>query len=144
MTRNLEVTQEVAAPADVVWQRLAALQDYPHWNSRTRFGRAPQPGRRQIMCVRLFGLWLAVPVAIESCDPARGLRWRGGIPGVFTGSHYFRVESLGAGRSRLIQGEDFDGALVGALWPVMQRELLGLYAAFSHDLRRTCESTGAG
>ncbi len=141
MKRNLEVSHAIAAPANVVWQRLAALQDYPQWNARTHFRRAAQVGERQVMRVRLFGLWLAVPVVIEHCDPARGLRWRGGIPGVFTGSHYFRVEDTGNGHSCLIQGEDFDGALVGALWPLMQRQLLGLYAAFNDDLQRVCEVT---
>ena len=137
MKQNLEVHHTIAAPAELVWERLLALPAYPEWNRRTQFRRAAKVGERLIMRVRLFGVRLAVPVVIESCSREAGLRWRGGIPGVFMGSHYFRIEAVGDRQSRLIQGEDFDGRLVGVLMPMLRSELLGLYQGFGEDLARS-------
>lgn len=142
MKRNLEIRTPIAAPVPAVWQALADLRRYRLWNSRTHFRAAPALGHWQLMQVKLFGLWLPVPVVIQRCDAAGGLRWQGGLPGLFTGSHYFRVEPDGAG-AHLIQGEDFDGLLVGPLWRRMEPELLGLYRAFGNALKARCEAPPA-
>lgn len=137
MKQHLEVQHTIAAPAERVWERLLALPAYSEWNARTQFQRAARVGERLIMRVRLLGVRLAVPIVIESCSRESGLRWRGGIPGIFTGSHYFRIEAISDQQSRLIQGEDFEGVLVGALLPMLRSELLGLYQGFGEDLART-------
>lgn len=135
MSINAETRVDIPACRDEAWQRLSDLPGYAGWNSRTRFDRPPVVGRAQPMRVKLFGLWLKVPVTIESCDIDTGLRWRGGLPGLYTGSHYFRLESTGADNCRLIQGEDFNGIMVPLLWPVLKRELHGLYEGMNRELR---------
>lgn len=135
MARNAETQVMIPASHDAVWQKLSDLPAYAAWNSRTHFDRPPVVGRRQRMRVKLFGLWMRVPVTIESCDPTHGLRWRGGLPGLYTGSHYFRIESAGPGSCRFIQGEDFNGILVPALWPLLKGELQSLYEGMNRELR---------
>jgi len=49
--------------------------------------------------------------------PESELRWVGRllVPGVFDGEHQFRLESIGEGRTRFSQSEEFRGFLVGLL-----------------------------
>ncbi len=90
------------------------------------------------MEVRLFGFWLKVPVVIEYANEAQGLRWVGGIPALYRGSHYFHLHTVG-NRTRLVQGEDFHGAIVPVLYPLIKRELNRLYNGMNQELKVVCE-----
>ncbi|CAA0103750.1 Uncharacterised protein [BD1-7 clade bacterium] len=132
----------VHAPIDEVWRHLSAIEKYPQWNRRATFDHKNQPvvtGRKLRMRVRLFGMTVSVPAVIECLDHNRELRWKGGIPGIYTGSHYFRLTSEG-NETVLVQGEDFNGIAVPLLWPVIKAELHRLYAEMSDDLAAVSES----
>ena len=81
--------------------------------------------------LRLRGLPIPIPVKILAVEPGREIRWRGGVPLVFTGEHYFRLTPVGAG-TRVEHGEVFRG-IVGA--PLM-RALGGLARAlYRRDIK---------
>lgn len=141
MSVNAETSVTIQAPIEKVWQRLSQLESYASWNARTRFHQQPKLGQTQKMRVKLFGLWLSVPVKIQSFNFSDGIRWQGGIPGLYTGSHYFRLQAGKNDTTTLIQGEDFEGVLVPALWPVIKKELQSLYEGMNQDLKSVCEST---
>ena len=141
MTRNLETTVEIDAGLNQVWQALSQVEQYKHWNSATYFDKKAVLGSRQVMHVKLLGVWLAVPVTIQNFDLQAGLRWQGGIPKVFTGSHYFKLQSLDANKTLLIQGEDFQGALVPVLLPLLKKSLQSLYLGMNRDIKYYCEKT---
>ena len=143
MKHQAVTATDIAAPSDRVWRRLANLKSYQAWNSRTHFDKDPRVGRIQLMRVKLFGLWLPVPVRIQYCSAKEGLRWIGGIPLLYTGSHYFKLSPTPR-HTTLTQGEDFQGLLVPLLWPFIQKELYGLYEDFNRDLRELCENTARG
>lgn len=133
--KTIESAVEIDAPFDTVWATVANLPVYQQWNRATRFAVPAVVGKLQTMRVKLGPLWLAVPVLIQHCDAQQGLRWVGGIPGLITGSHYFRVESLGENRVRLVQGEDFAGLLVPVLLPLLGGILGTLYAGINADTK---------
>jgi hypothetical protein len=58
---------------------------------------------------------------VLAAEPVRELRWRGKllIPGLFDGEHYFRLEPLPGGATKLVHGENFSGLLV----PMFRRSL---------------------
>ncbi len=93
------------------------------------------------MHVKLLGFWLVVPVKIQSCNVKDGLRWQGGIPLIFTGSHYFKLEVLGEDKTRFIQGEDFNGICVPLLLPFLKKALNELYQGMNKDIKNHCENS---
>lgn len=141
--RNIESTIEINAPSAAVWSRLSCLNNYATWNSKTRFAANGAMDKTILMRVKLFGLWLPVPVRIQTFSPTAGLRWKGGIPGIFTGSHYFRLEPLRKGRTLLRQGEDFSGLCVRPLWTVLRNELAALHQSINSDLQAAVASKAA-
>lgn len=134
-SKTIESAVEIDAPFDAVWNTVANLPGYHEWNRATRFAVPAVVGKIQAMKVKLGPLWLAVPVLIQHCNAQQGLRWVGGIPGLITGSHYFRVERLGEQRVRLVQGEDFTGLLVPVLLPLLGGILGTLYAGINADTK---------
>ena len=138
-TKTVETSVAIQAPANKVWAVVGTLEHYKSWNRATLFGRAATPGKLQLMRVRLGALWLPVPVLIRHCDARQGLRWTGGIPGLITGSHYFRVEAGDETHARLVQGEDFSGLLVPVLLPLLDSTLAALYAGINADAKAASE-----
>ncbi|CAA0092080.1 Uncharacterised protein [BD1-7 clade bacterium] len=132
----------IHAPIDEVWRHLSAIEQYPQWNRRATFDHKNQPviaGRKLRMRVRLFGVVVPVPAVIECLEHQQELRWKGGIPGIYTGSHYFRLEAAGKD-TIMVQGEDFQGVAVPLLWPVIKAELHRLYAEVAEDLAAVSEA----
>ncbi len=140
MFKNLETTIDINAPADKVWQVLSKLEAYPVWNKRCSFNKSARLHQWQMMRVTLFSCPLKVPVKIQRFDADAGLRWVGGIPGCYTGSHYFAIEALSDKRCRFIQGEDFNGVLVRVMWPFLETELLSLYNSMNEAIKHRAES----
>jgi hypothetical protein len=73
--------------------------------------------------------------------PERELRWLGQlfISGLFDGEHYFLLEPIGAERTRLTQGENFSGLLVGVLGGALSATESGFKAmntALKHEAER--------
>lgn len=89
------------------------------------------------MTVRLFGIRISLPVLIEIFVEKQQLRWRGGIPGLMTGSHYFdlRESADDAKVTRLVQGEYFNGVFVPLILPLIRSELNNLYAGINSALQ---------
>jgi len=140
MTVTIETSVEINAHIDQVWQVLSRLENYKAWNSGTWFNKKAEPGKKQVMHVKLLGRWLAVPVEILHHHVEQGVRWRGGIPFVFTGSHYFKLENKNNQTTVLIQGEDFNGIFVPLLLPVLKKSLQSLYLGMNNDIKKYCEA----
>lgn len=137
--KSINSAIDIHAPDELVWHTLEDLQRYRAWNQATRFNTAPKVGKIQLMMVRLGTLWLPVPVLIQHCNAQQGLRWIGGIPGLITGSHYFRTQAIDRNRTRLEQGEDFFGLLVPLLLPLLDNVLGTLYDNINVDAKAWCE-----
>lgn len=82
-------------------------------------------------------------------EPGRRLEWLGtmGIPGLFDGRHSFTLTPVGEERTRLVQAEDFSGALIPFTGKLLGKTDAGfeamnaaLYARLEND---QTESTAA-
>jgi hypothetical protein len=136
---TVETAIDINASKTLVWQTLSKLHEFHQWNSRTHFSSPAVLGEKQTMRVKLFGFWLSVSVIIQTYDSENGLRWQGGIPGLYTGSHYFSLQQKPDGTTNLTQGEDFKGVFVPLMWPFLKHELNSLYAAMNKELKAQCE-----
>lgn len=113
--RELRTEIEIDAPADEVWAVLTDLDAYADWNPFIVSASGEvEVGARLTNTLMNDGSSMVFSPEILVADQARELRWIGrfGVPGIVDGEHYFELESLDDGRTRLVQGETFTGVLV--------------------------------
>jgi hypothetical protein len=116
MTRTVETSVDIDAPADVVWSVLTDFAAYPSWNPFLLevSGRLRKRARLDVRISQPGAPPVRVQPRILRVAPQEELRWRGKVlvQGILDGEHWFRLEPLGDGRTRLHHGETFDGVLV--------------------------------
>lgn len=140
--RRIETTVEIDAPAARIWAILTDFGRMASWNPFIKsIAGNLAPGTRLTVTIAPPGkAAMRFKPTILSVQPQRELRWLGRlfIPGVFEGEHYFLLEPLAGGRTRLTQGEKFSGVLVG-LVPGMLAATEAGFAAMNAALKRQAE-----
>ena len=135
---------EINAPPDKVWK---AVVDFPHyntWNTQLSFlGGEVKPGGT-----------LHLRLAAKGADPYefkpvvshwvenKTFAWLAvtGMPRVFDGEHFFELEDLGNGKTRVINREEYRGVLSQLMkrLPMMEGAPQG-FALMNDELKRYCE-----
>jgi hypothetical protein len=140
---EIEKVIEIDAPPEAVWRVLMEFDAYSEWNPfiRSISGRA-EPG--ETLTVRLEpagGRGMTIKPKVQAVEPDRELRWRGRllVPGLFDGEHTFRIEPIGEGRSRFVQGERFGGVLVPLVKGVLRKTELA-FEQMNAALKQRVES----
>jgi hypothetical protein len=117
--RRIETSIEIGAPPKKIWSILTDFPRMASWNPFIKsISGALAPGSRLAVHIAPPGKsGMRFKPTILAVNPERELRWLGRllVPGVFDGEHYFLLEPIGSGRTRLTQGENFSGILVGVL-----------------------------
>ena len=117
--RRIETNIEINAPAVRIWALLTDFARMPSWNPfiKSISGNLAQGARLSVYIVPPSKSGMRFKPTVLTVRPERELRWLGHllIPGVFDGEHYFLLEPIGEGQTRLTQGEKFSGLLVGLL-----------------------------
>jgi hypothetical protein len=129
----------IDAPPERVWRTLTELASYPAWNPLLveALGEVREGGRLRVKAAspsgsgRRFG-FTATVVRVE---PARALVWKGGLPGVLHGEHFFHLTPEGEG-TRFVQGETFTGLLSLLLPSGLTGKLERAYAGMNEALAR--------
>jgi len=140
--RSIETTLDIAAPVERVWQVLTDFVSYPQWS---RFILAiegePRPGARLSARLDDGGGAMQISPQVLMCKEHDELRWRGvlGASFLFSGEHYFRLQALPGGRTRLIHGEVFGGVLVPLLWQRLNTRTRQGFEDFNAALRARAE-----
>lgn len=140
MATNVETRVEIDAPLSRVWAILDDFDHYDRWNEDVWFHGRPSVGAKTPMSVRLFGKVLKVSVLFEALDAEKEIRWKGGPPGMMTGTHYLRLRALDDERTELLHGEDFGGVALPLLWPFLRGELLAFYERINRQLKARAEN----
>lgn len=72
------------------------------------------------------------------------LKWRGSLPGIFTGDHVFEFQASEAnpGGTKFVQYEDFSGLLSFTMKPEKKSGASNLegFTSFNNDLKKKVES----
>ena len=112
--KNVYTQADIDAPVDEVWAVLADTERYPEWNPyHVRVeGSLEQGEKLEVEVHKPNGNELVIHPKVQVLDPGRELTWGGGVPGIFTGRHVFRLEPLPDGRTRLVHEESFRGIAV--------------------------------
>ena len=114
MNISVRTELEIDATPERVWEVVTDLASYPDWNPVMRWmkGEARPDGTLRFR-IEIGGLPpLVLSARVCACTPARELAWSGGPKAAFNGMHYLRLSPAGSGRTLLVHGEDFSGALV--------------------------------
>ena len=111
-----ELTAEIIiqAPQTAVWQVLTDFAHYADWNPFiiASEGKAVV-GTRLTNRMRQGDKTFTFKPKVTQVEEAVYFEWLGhlGVPGLFDGRHYFRLEALTPETTKLIQGEYFGGLL---------------------------------
>lgn len=113
--RTIETEIDIPAPPQAVWKVLTDGPAYAGWNPfiRSMSGAVVAGGRLTNRMHPAGGSAMTFRPRVLVANPARELRWIGrlGLPRIFDGEHYFRLEPHGSG-TRLVHGETFRGLLL--------------------------------
>ncbi len=146
MRRELRTEIEIAAPAGRVWQVLIDFAAYPRWNPfiREAEGVLAVGARLRVRIQPPGGRTMTFRPRVLAVVPGRELRWLGrvGMPGLFDGEHVFTIESVGAGRVRLVHREIFTGLLVPVLVGWLEAGTRRGFEAMNAALRARAEADG--
>ena len=128
-----------------VWQKLLKFEDYPVWNPLITKVKG-QPFLGATLTISLAGpldTSFDLDVKITQADENKELHWVGSFPimnFLMTGDHYFILEDLGNGSTKLIHGEQFSGLMAPFLASLIEGQATPLYQALCDSLKAECES----
>jgi len=107
---------EIDAPVERVWDVLADFPSHAAWNPFVRSiqGRPAQGEKLVVHIQPPGGKGMTFKPTVLVAEPRKELRWLGRLlfPGLFDGEHYFLLDPLPSGGTRLVHGEKFSGLLV--------------------------------
>lgn len=135
---------EIDAPPAEVWKVLCDFERYTEWNPLlVRAGGEARQGARIEIVMSLpdsDGEHRFRPLIVK-LEPERELRWLGHLwfKGLFDGEHFFRLDALDGGRTRLVHGEDFNGLFVRFAGATITRATRG-FVYMNQALKRRVES----
>lgn len=141
-TQTLHTEIDIAAPPSAVWEVLADLEHWSDWNRVVlglRLAGRFQEGTKGKLRLRLAPVGVqTIGVRLACVRPPHELSWEGGLPGLMTGLHGFRLEARGEG-TRLVHTETFSGLLVRPLMLALRPRLQAGYRHLNRGLRDRCE-----
>jgi hypothetical protein len=143
MPKQLRTEIDIHATPDRVWQVLTDFDAYHEWNPfMTRASGTPAKGERLTIHMRPEGgRAMTFRPTVREAVPGRRLCWLGHLlmPGIFDGEHSFTIEPLDGGGVRLVQQEDYRGALVPLLARSLDRQTLPAFQRMNEALKQRAE-----
>jgi hypothetical protein len=137
---------EIDAPPSRVWNVLTDFAQFPDWNPFVRHIEGePRKGERlRVTIAPPGGRQMTFTPTVLAAETTQELRWLGRflLPGIFDGEHYFKLEALQPGRSRLVHGERFSGLLVPFLRASLDKGTRAGFVAMNHALKKRVEARG--
>jgi hypothetical protein len=140
--RTIETSIDIAAPVDRVWHVLTGFASFPQWS---RFilsieGEA-RAGTRLSVCLDDGGGATQIRPEVLICKEPVELRWRGVVGANFllSAEHWFRLQALPGGGTRLTHGEVFGGFLVPLFWARLNTCTRRGFQDFNAALRERAE-----
>lgn len=142
MKMNLNTEIRINAPPYRVWQILTDFAAYPQWNPFiTRISGVAQTGGRLHITVQpVGGKAMSFSPRVSVAEQPE-LRWQGKLllPGLFDGEHFFLLEDLGNGQTKLVHGEHFSGLLVGLFARSLEQGTLAGFEKMNLALKQRAE-----
>jgi len=129
---KIHTTHTIDATPAEVWRVLADVDRWPEWNPQMveAAGALVEGATIDLTMVDPKGRKNRFRPTVDQALVGERLEWTGklgGIPGLFTGRHWFQLTATDDGNTtRIEQGEEFSGMLV----PILRRMLAHLPDTF--------------
>jgi hypothetical protein len=145
MTNRIETEIMIAAPPERVWGSLVDLSGYAAWNPYlVCVEGVAEPGATITVHSRPVpgGHVMVQPVLVVAVEPPRAMRGEGGLPDreQFKGDHWWVLETVGTGATRLRHFEHFTGALAPAILGQHREVIRSNFIRFNEALKGHVES----
>ena len=141
---EIETQIDIAATADRVWSILADFPAYANWNPFVRSidGIARAGSKLRVSIQPVGGAAMAFRPTVLVANAGVELRWLGRliVPGLFDGEHYLQLFTQAPGRVRFVQGEKFNGLLVGLAKATLERGTRPGFIAMNEALKARSET----
>jgi len=138
---------EIDAPVERVWEALLDFSSYPQWNPfiTSVQGEPNVDGRLRVEMTTSEGSALVLHPVVVHIEPQSELRWatKLWVRRIFDGEHFFQLQRVDDGRTRLINCEEFDGLLVqymGRRLTQMARGFVGMNQALKKRVEAASRS----
>lgn len=136
----------IRAPRATVWSVLTEFNHYSEWNPFivASEGQAVV-GTRLVNQMQQGDKVFTFKPKVTRVEEAAYLEWLGylGMPGLFDGRHYFRLEENEPGVTKLIHGEYFSGVLSRLILKRIAEDTRGGYVAMNRALKDRAEQRSA-
>jgi hypothetical protein len=131
----------IKAPKEKVWEVLTNFADYGHWNPFiVSIEGEKEVGKRLTNTLMSGGKTNVFKPVIKRFEANHAFEWLGSLPlRLFTGRHYFLLEDLGQGQTKLIHGEKFGGLLRGIIMKKIGEETLQNFLKMNRALKARVE-----
>jgi hypothetical protein len=141
--RQISSSVDLGAPPERVWAVLADTAGHRTWNPFITdiTGTLAVGERLHVRIAPPGGKPMSFRPTVTDLQPPHRLAWLGhlGIPGLFDGAHTFTLTPLPDGRTRLVQSEQFSGALVGISRGLLTKTQAGFEAMHTALAREVTE-----
>lgn len=139
--KELKTEIIINAPRQKVWQALTNFVEYPAWNSFIISIEGLAAGGAILKTQMLLnGKKHRFAPVITKLKEGEQLEWLGKLPlNLFYGNHYFYLESLQPGQTRLLHGERFSGLLSGMLLKKIGEDTLRGFQGMNRALKQRAE-----
>jgi hypothetical protein len=130
---------EIEAPVDHVWSVLVDRDRYCEWNPVIMSQQGVlERGCEATMRINPALFAMTVPLVYQQVSVNRELSWFGGPP-LVKGFHYFRLEKLDNGNTKLIHGEQFSLLATLLSFPVIATLVRRKYEKADWAFKHRCE-----
>lgn len=146
MKKELCTEIEINASPEKVWKILTDFVEFPNWNPfiRSIEGNLAVGEKLKAFIQPSGAKGMTFKPTILAVEKEKELRWLGKffVSGLFDGEHFFKIEFLGESKVKFIQGENFNGLLVGFLAKSLDTDTLRGFGEMNEALKDLAEKTG--
>jgi len=140
---NLDLKTEIVidAPKEQVWEVLTDTKKYPNWNPFIISVKGEMREGSQITNVMVNDKKETVfsPI-ITIYKENETLEWLGsGLGGMFKGRHYFKLEEVDNGKTKMLHGETFSGLLSGLIMQMIGEDTHTNFENMNSAMKDECE-----
>ena len=144
--RRIKTNIEIDAPAEQIWAVLTDFTRMSSWNPfiKSISGNLAQGERLSVHIAPPGRSGMRFKPTVLTVRPGRELRWLGRlpVPGLFDGEHFFLLEPIAGGKTRLTHGETFSGLFVTLLSKTLSAAEAG-FTAMNIALKHEAEEIGS-
>jgi hypothetical protein len=137
--KSYEASATIDATPEAVWSILVDGGSYTDWDSGVVALEGDIALGQRLKVTSEANPARAFPVRVTEVDPARSMRWSGGMPlGLFKGERTFTLRPRGDAETEFVVREEYSGPMLGLIWRSMP-DLGPSFEKFARGLKARAE-----